>query len=69
MSLWLPQLGIGGRTPKPRKLRAASTMIVVPVPRVMLTMMGAMELGIMCRVIIFQSDMPRAWEAGVFLYR
>jgi hypothetical protein len=47
--MMLPQLASGGRTPKPRKLSAASTRIVLPMSSVALTITGAMQLGSRCR--------------------
>src|SRR5215472_18503889 len=43
-----PQLGVGGGTPRPRKLSAASVVIAVPMPSVASTSSGAAALGRMC---------------------
>ncbi|OPY10892.1 MAG: hypothetical protein A4E67_00414 [Syntrophaceae bacterium PtaB.Bin038] len=41
----LPQLGVGGCTPIPRKLRADSVRIAPATPRVAATSTEAMQLG------------------------
>ncbi len=55
-----PQLGVGGGTPSPRKLRAASSSSVPEVPSAAITMMIGSTLGRMCRAISWPEGAPSA---------
>src|SRR5688572_22533277 len=63
-----PQLGVGGWVPRPRKLSVASTMIEVAMPRVVVTMMGARQLGRMWRARIIGSRTPRARQDSMYSF-
>ncbi len=51
VSIW-PQLGSGGGTPSPRKLRLASVRIAPAMPKVAATMIGPKALGSRWRVMM-----------------
>jgi len=59
----LPQDGVGGCTPRPRKLRDDSMSIAPPTPSTAETKTGAIALGRMCLKIIRVSRAPTALEA------
>src|SRR6185503_8169805 len=63
-----PQLGVGGCVPGRRKESVASTMIEVAVPSVVVTMIGARQLGRTWRSKIFQSRTPRARHASMYSF-
>ena len=44
----LPQVAVGGCTPSPRKLSAASMSITKPILRASVTMVSEKTLGMMC---------------------
>ncbi len=54
-----PQLGFGGCTPNPRKLRPASRSTAVASPIVAVTKTGARALGRICRKMILRLPAPR----------
>src|SRR5450759_442952 len=71
MVLWascsmLPQLGVGGLTPRPRKLSEDSRMIAPPTPRVAPTMIGAIALGKIWRKTMRRSRSPTMREATMY---
>ncbi len=47
--IMLPHSAIGGLAPRPRKLRAASSIIMVPISSTAVTRMGPRILGSICR--------------------
>src|SRR5207245_2136892 len=55
-----PQLGVGGCVPSPRKDSVASTMMEVAIPRVVVTMIGARQLGRTWRTRMRGERTPRA---------
>src|SRR5215467_3895600 len=63
-----PQLGVGGWVPSPRNDRVASTMIDVAVPSVVVTMIGASELGSTWLKRIDRSRAPRARHASMYSF-
>lgn len=60
----LPQLGVGGCTPMPRKDSADSTSTAEATPKVAATSTGAMALGRMCRKMIRGLLAPMAFTAS-----
>ncbi len=62
----LPHAGVGGCTPIPRKLSAASTIIAVPTFIVAKTIIGAIALGKICFVIILVLLAPSALAASIY---
>src|SRR5438094_393844 len=56
----LPQSGVGGCVPRPRKLRPAVSMIAVPTLSVACTMIGARTLGRTCCHMTRRSRAPTA---------
>ena len=58
--MMLPQEAKGNLTPRPRKLRVASVMMVPPRPMVQETMSCGMTLGTRCRKIRRETLMPQA---------
>src|SRR5262249_12010476 len=63
-----PQLGVGGWVPSPRKLSVASTMIDVAMPSVVVTMIGARQLGSTWRKRIEGSRTPSARHASTYSF-
>ena len=61
----LPQLEVGGCTPKPKKLSTDSRMMLLPTSSVALTTIGATELGSRWRRMIRRAETPRAVAACV----
>ena len=59
-----PHSGAGGREPRPRKLRVASSMIAKATRIVASTMTGASTLGSTSRAMIQPADSPRATAAA-----
>ena len=64
-SIW-PQLGLGGGTPSPRKLRAASAKIAPPRLALATTIAGAMHCGVTCRSMTRNWDAPMARDASTY---
>ncbi len=61
----LPQVGVGGATPKPKKLKLASTRMAVAVQRLLITRISPRILGkIWDRTILFLFA-PRARTASI----
>ena len=60
----MPQLGVWGGTPAPRKLRLASTMMASAKMNVACTITGAKVLGAMWRSMILQVGVPMAFAAS-----
>jgi hypothetical protein len=56
-----PQLGVGGGTPRPRKLRAASSSKMSEVLSAAITTMIGKTLGRMCSAINRRDGAPSAW--------
>ena len=54
----LPQLGVGGCTPRPRKLSPASSRIAFAMPNVAATITGARAFGSMWRKMMRPFDAP-----------
>jgi hypothetical protein len=61
-----PQLAVGGRTPKPKKLSALSAMIMRATMSVASAMMGPAMLGRMCRTRMRACDTPSARAACTY---
>ena len=59
----LPQLGVGGCTPNPRKLKPDSIKIAPAIPRVAFTNTGPTALGIKCLLMILKLEAPSARSA------
>ena len=59
----LPQLGKGGRMPRPRNDSAASARTAPPMPSVPMTMIGPSMLGRSCVTMIRTSPYPRTFAA------
>ncbi len=55
---------MGGRTPTPRKLSAASVLIIPGISSVVYAMTGPEMLGSTCRVRICQGPLPQARAAS-----
>jgi len=53
-----PQLGVGGRTPRPRKLKLASAKIADATPKLAETITGATTFGNKCLSIITLAGTP-----------
>ena len=60
-----PQVGVGGWTPNPRKLRDDSRMMAFPTASVAPTTMGPMALGRICRVMSLRLLAPRLRAASM----
>ena len=60
----LPQVGVGGWTPNPRKLNPDSVMMELATRRVAATMIGLAALGSICRTMIRPWPAPRAFAAS-----
>ena len=60
----LPQLGVGGGTPTPTKLSAASMKIAAPRCPVVMIRNGATHCGATCRTITRAPDAPSAPAAS-----
>ena len=58
-----PQVTVGGWTPRPRKLSAASASMVVATTMLASTMIEPVTLGRMCLNMIFRPDCPSALAA------
>src|SRR5262249_39641958 len=63
-----PQLGVGGCVPSPRNESVASTMIEVAMPSVVVTMIGARQLGRTWRRRIHGSRTPTARQASMYSF-
>src|SRR5690606_4357827 len=61
--IMLPQLGVGGCTPRPRKLKLASVRMAVAIHKVDMTEMGPRMLGMMWRRMMRASLTPMARHA------
>src|SRR6184192_1382395 len=59
-----PQEGVGGWTPRPRKLKKASNRMACGIPKVAWTMMGPSALGRMWRERILLGRVPLARAAS-----
>ena len=57
-STMLPQVGVGGVTPRPRNDSPASVRIALAIPSVALTIMKASVFGRRCLAILDLSDIP-----------
>ena len=60
----LPQVGAGGGTPRPRKLRALSDSSTQPNIEVASTVIGATQFGRIWRTIVKISELPITREAS-----
>jgi hypothetical protein len=60
----LPQLGVGGWMPRPRKLNVVSARMAAPASSVAETMSGASELGKRWRSMTRQREAPRHCAAS-----
>jgi hypothetical protein len=61
----LPQLGMGGGTPRPRKLNPASVRIALAIYNVAMTTSVDTELGKTCRAITRTGELPMARAAMI----
>ena len=59
-----PQEGVGGGTPRPRKLRKASKRMAIGTPMVAWTIIGPSAFGRMCRKMILFALAPPARAAS-----
>ena len=59
----LPQVALGGGTPKPRKERLDSVRMAPATPRVAETRTGPSALGTRCRKMTRRPDAPTPWAA------
>jgi hypothetical protein len=55
-----PQVGVGGATPNPKKLKLASTLIAVDVHRLLMTNISPSILGVICFTTILEALAPIA---------
>jgi hypothetical protein len=55
-----PQVGVGGGMPKPRKLKAASVIMISGTRVVNRIIVGAIRLGRICRIRILLVEQPIA---------
>src|ERR1044071_6241451 len=60
--IW-PQLGVGGGTPMPRKLRLASSIMSSGMASTKPTMIGEIEFGMRWHRMMYQGDAPSACAA------
>src|SRR5262245_64514037 len=63
-----PQLGVGGCVPRPRNDSVASTMIEVAMPSVVVTMIGARQLGSTWRKSVDGPRTPSARHASMYSF-
>ena len=63
--IMLPHSGMGGLAPSPKKLRAASSIIMVPMSSMEVTRMGPRILGRMCPQMIFPVPLPESRTAFI----
>ena len=61
--IMLPHSAMGGFAPRPRKLRPASSIIMVPMSSMEVTRIGPMMFGRMCLKMIFQVPLPESRAA------
>ena len=61
----LPHSAVGGFAPRPRKLSAASSIIIVPISSMAVTRMGPMIFGKMCLKISLPELLPDEETSGV----
>ena len=63
--IMLPHSGMGGLAPSPKKLRAASSIIMVPMSSIDVIRMGPIMLGRMCPKMIFPVLLPERRTAFI----
>ena len=59
----LPHSAVGGFAPRPRKLSAASSIIIVPISSMAVTRIGPMIFGRMCLKISLPELLPYSFAA------
>ena len=61
----LPHSAVGGFAPSPRKLNAASSIIIVPISSIAVTKMGPMMFGRICLKMSFAVLLPDSFAAFI----
>ena len=61
----LPHSAMGGLTPRPKKDKAASSIIIVPISSTAVTSTGPAIFGKICRITNYRSELPDSLAAMI----